>query len=107
MIRSRYTWVFIAAIVVLTLAALASFREISALSAASDRDDLTLSWADDSLPAPTEQAATTYAAVAAEDESWRREHARQYTLSELRVRGDGRRSARQQMQDRTYMFSRR
>lgn len=105
---SRYTWWFTAAIVVLTVAALASFREISALSLGAQREDTALRWPDDTLPAtiPAATVAATYESIAAADESWRQQNARQYTLSELRARGDGRRTPRQQMQDRVYAFTR-
>jgi tetratricopeptide (TPR) repeat protein len=104
--HSRYSWFFGAAIVVLTFAALASFREISALSI-GNAEDAVLRWPDDTLGTATEAApATSFDSVAALDEAWRRANARQYTLAELRVRGDGRRTSRQAMQDRTFMLSR-
>lgn len=104
---SRYTWSFAAAVVVLTLAALASFREISALALGVPAD-APLSWPDDGLTSTTHSGvAPTYAQLAAEDESWRQLNARQYTLAELRVRGDGRRTPRQVMQDRVYAATRR
>jgi hypothetical protein len=105
---SQYTWSFAGAVVVLTLAALASFREISALALRA-RTAPPLSWPGDTLPAKRTavSAAPLYAQVAATDEEWRRQNARQYTLAELRVRGDGRRTPRQSMQDRVFSLSRR
>lgn len=47
-------------------------------------------------------AVAAYARFADEDLAWREQHARAYTLAELRARGDGRRTARQAMQDRVY-----
>jgi Tfp pilus assembly protein PilF len=66
-------------------------------------------WPGDTTTARATAAASAplYAQVAATDETWRRENARQYTLAELRVRGDGRRTARQSMQDRVYSLTRR
>lgn len=102
---SRYSWSFGAAIVVLTVAALASFREISALSLGNQPRD-NERWPDDTLAAFAEAAPVSYAAIAAADTAWRREHARQWSLAELRVRGDGRRTPRQAMQDRTFSLTR-
>lgn len=106
--HSRYTWAFAAAALLLTVAALASFREISALSVAAQ--DTALTWTSDTLPATSPAAATappSYAALAAADESWRQQNAKQFSIGELRVRGDGRRTARQTMQDRVFAFTRR
>jgi tetratricopeptide (TPR) repeat protein len=102
---SRYSWSFAAAIVVLTVAALASFREISALSL-GDRTAGDERWPDDTLAAAAASPSASYAAVAAGDEQWRRENARPWSLAELRVRGDGRRTPRQAMQDRTFSLTR-
>jgi tetratricopeptide (TPR) repeat protein len=103
---SRYTWSFAGAIVVLTLAALASFRAISALALGAPTD-APLTWPGDTLqPSPSNSPAPTYAQLAAADETWRQQNARQYTLSELRARGDGRRTPRQAMQDRVYAHTR-
>jgi tetratricopeptide (TPR) repeat protein len=105
---SRYTWSFAGAVIVLTLAALASFRAISALALGAPTD-VKLSWPGDTLAAAAAaaSAAPSYAQLAALDEAWRRENARQYTLSELRARGDGRRTPRQALQDRVYAHARR
>jgi Flp pilus assembly protein TadD len=107
--HSRYTWAFAGAVLLLTVAALASFREISALSAGPQ--DAALPWISDTLSTATSPATAiappSYAAVAASDESWRQQNARQFSISELRVRGDGRRTARQTMQDRVFAFTRR
>lgn len=104
---SRYTWWFSAVALTLTITALATYREISAASLWS-RDDPTI-WVEDSAglalarPLPSPPA---FADVFAADEAWRRENARQYTLAELKARGDGRRTLRQQMQDRVYASTR-
>jgi hypothetical protein len=105
--HSRYTWSFAGAVILLTLAALFSFREISALAIGTPAD-APLSWPDDTVTATSANViAPTYDQLAAADEGWRQENARQYTLTELRKRGDGRRTARQSMQDRVYGFTRR
>jgi hypothetical protein len=109
MTYSRYTWSFAAAIVLLTIAALASFREISALAAGGAQRETRLTWPGDTLTtvAGGATASPSYAELAVADEGWRRQYAPQYTLSELRARGDGRRSPRQAMQDRVYSLTRR
>lgn len=104
---SRYTWWFSAVALTLTITALATYREISA--AALWSRDQPVVWIEDSagialaraLPVPP-----TFAEVFAADEAWRRENARQYTVAELKARGDGRRTPRQQMQDRVYASAR-
>lgn len=100
--RSRYTWSFLLAVLLLTITALAAYRQISADALwASDAEPR---WVDDSagialarvMPLPD------FSLVAARDSAWRREFARHYSLAELRARGDGRRTPRQQMQDRVF-----
>ena len=103
--QSQYTWSFSGAVVALTIAALASYREIGALALRA-RTDAPLRWPSDTVSSQEIAVAPLYAQVAATDERWRRENARQYTLAELRVRGDGRRSPRQVMQDRVYSLTR-
>ena len=55
---------------------------------------------------PIARDSDDYAQFAAEDAAWRRQHARQYTLSELRARGDGTRSPREKLDDRVYAHMR-
>ncbi|HEU4997147.1 MAG TPA: hypothetical protein VFT29_20160 [Gemmatimonadaceae bacterium] len=108
--RSRYSLLFAALSAALTVAALASYRAISAIASGQGRDDASQKWPDDTLP--TREArmlavpARAYAALAAADSSWRSQYAREYTLDELRARGDGRRTPRQAMQDRVYRYTR-
>lgn len=106
MSRFRYTLSFAAAVVLLTLAATATYREISARSMVTDPSDIR--WPDDTLPAPVPAAKSEadYAAIAAADEAWRLRNAKAYSLNELRVRGDGKRTPRQAMQDRVFAFTR-
>lgn len=106
MMQPNYTWSFGGALFVLTLAALASFREISA-SSVSDRDDVRKRWLDDTGAPATPAPKPSYEALHAADAEWRQANARPYSLTELRVRGDGRRTPRQSMQDRVYAASRR
>src|SRR5258705_166461 len=106
--RFRYSFLFAGLSAALTIAALASYRAISPI--ATGRDAPSLTWPDDTLP--TREArlvavpARAYAALAAADSSWRAQYAREYTLDELRARGDGRRTPRQAMQDRVYRYTR-
>jgi hypothetical protein len=103
MIRSRYTIAFAGAAVALTLAAVGSYREISAMawSAAPALD--TSAWAGYSRSAVTTPvAAPSYDELFARDDAWRHQNARVYSIAELRARGDGRRTAREAMEDRVY-----
>lgn len=104
---SRYTWWFSAMVILLTITALATYREISAASLWS-RDE-PIAWIEDSAGIALARAARplpSFTDVFAADETWRTENARQYTLAELRARGDGRRTPRQQMQDRVFAGTR-
>jgi hypothetical protein len=104
--RSRYTWSFIGATLLLTVTALATYRQISGESLwAADEEPV---WLDDSAGVALARMAAlpAFSVVVADDTSWQREFARPYSLAELRVRGDGRRTPRQQMQDRVYAHTR-
>jgi Flp pilus assembly protein TadD len=104
---SRYTWWFSAMVILLTISALATYREISAASLWSRNEPI--AWIEDSAGIALARASgpsPSFSDVFAADEAWRQENARQYTLAELRARGDGRRTARQQMQDRVFASSR-
>lgn len=105
---SRYSWWFAAASIALTITALSAYREINADTLKASEP---IVWVEDSLGLALAKAAAapappTYAEVFADDASWRAEHARYYSLAEVRARGDGRRTARQQMQDRVFARSR-
>lgn len=104
---SRYTWWFSAVALLLTVTALATYREISAASLWA-RDE-PIVWIEDSLGITLARAGDplpSFAQVFAADEAWRMENARPYTIAELRARGDGRRTPRQQMQDRVFASTR-
>jgi hypothetical protein len=47
--------------------------------------------------------ASEYARLATADKAWRQQHARQYTLNELRQRAAGNRTPREAMQDRVFI----
>ena len=101
---SRYTLWFGAVALVLTATALVSYREISAMSAPAS--DGPTAWVEDTIVSSRNDAALSYAQLYAADSTWRAQFARYYTLAELRARGDGRRSSREQMQDRVFAHSR-
>jgi len=103
--HSRYTTLFLGVICALTLMALASYHEISAaafgLSAGAPRE-----FENDSLAPLQRPAVANFADIYAADAAWRATNAREYSLAELRKRGDGRRSAREAMQDRVFSAQR-
>lgn len=100
----RYALSFLVAVVALTLVAVATFTHLSESRLAGHANAFRLGA--DTLPptrtAPVMPSASDYARFAAADAAWRRDSARQYTLEELRARGDGRRTDRGAMQDRVF-----
>lgn len=105
----RYAIFFVLSAAGLTAGALFTFDHISALAVASVRADTTAQPVADTLPtaevvtppAPTD---LDYARFAAADAAWRARYARQYTLDELRARGDGKRSPRDAVRDRVFAY---
>jgi hypothetical protein len=112
MTRIGYAVLFALAVLSLTIGSLLAFRHLDSLARAEREAAALTNWPMDSVPAhkpfvPIAASPAEYAKFEAEDAEWRRRYARQYTLSELRARGDGRRSARQAMEDRVYEYKRR
>lgn len=107
----RYALIFLLAIFVLTAGTIAAFTHISAASLASARSSPTLPVADTvpsaGVATPVMPTAADLARYAAADRAWRAKYAKQYTIGELRARGDGRRTAREAMQDRVYLLTKR
>ena len=107
----RYALWFALSVVGLTTATLVTFDRISVLGVPVERvDSLALPTAD-TLPTrrvftPVTPTAADYARYSASDETWRAEHARQYTLDELRARGDGKRTPRDSVEDRVFAYMR-
>lgn len=106
----RYALSFLLAAVVLTVVAVFSYRHISE-TVLIGRDDGRFRLGADTLTAirrnaPVAPTAADYARFAAVDAAWRRDSAREYSLAELRARGDGRRTPREAMQDRVFELSR-
>jgi tetratricopeptide (TPR) repeat protein len=111
MTRFGYAILFALAVLSLTLGSLLAFRHLDSLARAEREAAALTNWPMDSVPTqkpftPIAAGPTEYAKYAAEDAEWRKRNARQYTLSELRARGDGRRTAREAMQDRVYEYKR-
>jgi len=111
----RYALVFALAIVALTAGALVAFAHLSTASlptAPAVAVAVAPSTERASGSAPTVAAAIApnaadYAAFAEADSTWRETHARRYSLAELRARGDGRRTARDSVEDRVFEYTRR
>jgi Flp pilus assembly protein TadD len=112
MSRTWYGWVFMLAVVVLSAGGLFAFRRLEA-NAKAARDTTTAVLRDDDYATtsntfvPIARKPADYARFEAEDALWRERNAKQYTLSELRARGDGSRSPRELLQDRVYENTRR
>jgi hypothetical protein len=104
----KYAVVFAAAALALTLGAVATFDRIT-----TSRDviaDAPPFPAGDTLPgravaSPLIPMREDYARFATADSLWRAQHARSYTVAELRRRGDGRPTARDLMQDRVFRYT--
>jgi len=106
----RYAFVFLLAVLCLSAGAIATFAHISSVSLV-DAQPIASPTAD-TVPGPVVATPVTptaadYARYAEADKAWREVHAKQYTISELRARGDGKRTPRDVMQDRVFMLTRR
>jgi tetratricopeptide (TPR) repeat protein len=102
----RYALLFMLCAVCLTTGALVTFDRISVLGMPVHADTLGRPTAD-TLPTPevvtpVAPTAADYARFADADREWRDKNARQYTLAELRARGDGKRTARDSVEDRVF-----
>jgi Flp pilus assembly protein TadD len=105
----RYALAFLLAAVCLTAGAIATFAHISAVSLTATSMPNTAPA--DTIPAPevatpAVPTAADYARYAEADRAWRERFARQYTIAELRARGNGRRTPRETMQDRVFNLTR-
>ena len=103
----RYTLGFAAATILLSAGAVFAFARFGEIATSADAPPPIDTLAVPGPPpvhagAMIRPDADAYRARALEDAAWRAEHARYWTLSELRVRGDGRRGPRESMQDRVY-----
>jgi cytochrome c-type biogenesis protein CcmH/NrfG len=104
----RYGLVFLLAVLLLTTVAVGTFTHLSAPNAADSV--AALPPADTVEPpavrTPLHPTAADFARFEREDRAWRAAYAKQYSLAELRARGDGHRSPREQMQDRVFKLTR-
>src|SRR4051794_37936508 len=105
----RYAVVFALSIICLTAGAMVAFDHISVTAARVTTPDSLAQPTADTLPSPTVRTPATpsaadYARYAEADRAWRQENAREYTLAELRARGDGKRTARDSVQDRVFAY---
>jgi|SRR5205823_5757461 len=107
----RYALAFLLAAVCLTTGAVATFAHISSTSLAVAQPPSPQPTADTvptaGVPTPIVPTAADYARYANADRSWREHHARQYSIAELRARGNGKRTPRETMQDRVFKLTRR
>ena len=108
MSQHRYAFVLALAIIGLTAVALLAFGRISTatnshVEAAGTLDTLL------TMEPPAAIAADTTGIrqrLVAEDKAWRERNARPVSVAELRERGDGRRTARQALDDRVFLYTR-
>lgn len=109
MSRVRYPLFFILAVVLLTGSTLIAYGRIGAT--ASNRPSASQSpWPGDTTVETPPRVIPTqadYDRYSAADKIWRDQNARQYTIAELRARGDGRRSERDALEDRVYIMQKR
>jgi len=107
----RYALLFACSVVCLTAGTLVTFNHITIAGLTVVLPDTSKVPVADTLPAlqvatPLTPTAADYARFADDDREWRRTHARQYTIAELRARGDGKRTPRDSVQDRVFAFVR-
>ena len=109
MSRVRYPLFFILAVVLLTGSTLLAYGRIGA--AVASRSVVKQGpWPGASVvetPLLSIPTRADYERFSAADKVWREQNARQYTIAELRARGDGRRTERDALEDRVYLLSKR
>ena len=105
--QHRYAFSLALAIVALTAVAVLAFGRISSatLSSTAAGSIDTIAMAEHSSVVEVDSAAVRLR-LAAEDKAWRERNARPLTVAELRERGDGRRTARQALDDRVFLYVR-
>jgi hypothetical protein len=89
-----------------------AFRQLESSANAARVAGAVPVWPRDTVPdsrpfVPIAPNPDAYAQYEAEDATWRRRNAHQFTLGELRARSDGRRTAQDSLQDRVYEYTRR
>ena len=106
----RYALAFVLVVVGLTAAAVATFVHISSVSivaAAPGAGPVADTVTRPEVETPAVPTAADYARYADADRLWRERNARQYTIAELRARGNGKRTPREAMQDHVFALTRR
>jgi len=107
MSRARYPLLFTMSVIVLTAATLVSYGRIGGVARSAKT---TGRWPGDSAPEHPPLVIPTgadYDRFAESDSAWRALNARQYSVAELRARGDGTRSDREVLDDRVYLLTKR
>jgi len=109
MSRVRYPLFFILAVVVLTGSTLLAYGRIGAVAASRVSASLAPWPGDSTVETPPLSVPTRadYERYSESDSVWRAQNARQYTIAELRARGDGRRTERDALEDRVYLATKR
>lgn len=105
----RYVLLFALAVVLLTAATLSAYGRIGAASFGRP-SSVVRAWPGDSLvhsPPRSIPTAADYQRFSEADKAWRAQYAREFTIAEIRARGDGRRSAREALDDRVYLLTKR
>lgn len=106
----RYALYFAISVVCLTTGTVVTFDRLSLDTLSTTRiDSIAPLPVADTLPTrgvytPPVPTVLDYARFAEADQAWRHTYARQYSLDELRARGDGKRSARDSVQDRVFQY---
>ena len=106
----RYALAVVLVVVGLTAAAVATFVHISYVSivaAAPGAGPVADTVTRPEVETPAVPTAADYARYADADRLWRERNARQYTIAELRARGNGKRTPREAMQDHVFALTRR
>lgn len=110
MTRAWYACFFALAVLALGAGGLFAFRGLESNANAARVASAVVAWPQEDDPVsrpfvPIAPDPDDYAQYEAEDAAWRRRDARQFTLSELRARGDGRRTAQDSLRDRVYEYT--
>ena len=110
--RAWYACFFTLAVLALGAGGLVAFRGLESNANAARVASAVVAWPQEGMPlskpfVPIAPDPDDYAQYEAEDAAWRQRNARQFTLGELRARGDGRRTAQESLQDRVYEYTRR
>ena len=107
MSRARYPLLFTMSVIMLTAVTLVSYGRIGGVARSAKT---TGRWPGDSAPEHPPLVIpprADYERFAAPDSAWRAQNARQYSVAELRARGDGTRSDREVLDDRVYLLTKR